>query len=308
MLDATLRRELVELISASFNNEQIEELGRLVLGSFDLLGVVGVEKHITVSSRRAASALVEDLEKHKRENELIRLVVESDGSTLLGRQVSIPGVENFLDGLTRSGFVYDFGKRKLVSVRSEPVEIPNWGALREGKTYAVTIASMDIVGSTELAKSYGVRKMKKLMHLFRGFLMEKLRYYDGRMWSWEGDGGLIAFTFKNHETRATQCALDLQRTVRVFTSTPGYPLGEHICLRIGMDSGSVTFHHETGRILSDTINFAAHLEKKMTQPGSVGISEPILMKIPDTLSDAFSKEEVLEDRSIFMTERRMDEF
>ncbi len=307
MLDASLRRELVELISKSFNYEQIEELGRLVLGHFDAHKTLNVERHITVSARRAAAGLVEHLDKKKHVWELIRLVVESDGQMFIGRQIAIQGLEDFLDSLTRSGWVYDFARRRLVEAKDDPVEIPNWGALRDGKNYHTTVASIDLVQSSELARRYGQRKMKKMLYQFREFMKQKLRYYDGRIWSWGGDGGIVSFAFKNSEIRAAQCALDLQRTVRVFAGSPDYPLDEAIGLRIGIDCGPVTFHHDTGSIISDTINFAAHIEKKSTPAGHVGISEAMLTRLPDRIADVFTTEDDLEKRSVFITANRMDE-
>ncbi len=308
MLDASLRRELVELISKSFNHEQIEELGRLVLGSFDPHKTLNVERHITVSPRRIAAGLVELLDKKKHAWELIRLVVESDGQMFMGRQVAIDGLEAFLDGLARSGWVYDFAKRRLVEAKDDPVEIPNWGALRDGKNYHTTVASIDLVQSSDLARRYGQRKMKKMLYHFRDFMKQKLRYYDGRIWSWGGDGGILSFAFKNSEIRAAQCALDLQRTVGVFAGSPDYPLDEAIALRIGIDCGTVTFHHDTGSIISDTINFAAHIEKKSTPAGHVGISETMLTRLPDRIADIFKTEDMLEKRLVFITANRIDEF
>ena len=63
---------------------------------------------------------------------------------------------------------------------------------------------------------------------------------DGRIWSWAGDGGIIAFA-----------------------------------LRIGVDAGLVKFCGETGRIVSHVINHASHLEKKSTRPGMVSIGRNV---------------------------------
>jgi len=307
MLDATLRRELVELLSKSFGTEQIQELGRLVVGSFDLYSMLGAERHVTVSARRAATGLVEHIEGRKQESELIRLVVESDGAWLLNRQVTIEGVETFLDRLTRTGWVYDFTRRKLVERREDQVEIPNWGALREGKTYPVTVASIDLVGSSELARRHGQRKVRKLFHYFRRFLREKLRYYDGRIWSWGGDGGIVAFTFREHERRAAQCAVELQRTIPLFCTQSVYPIEENVRLRIGMDAGPVTFHHDTGSIIADAINFAAHVEKKVTPSGAVGISAEVQRQLPAKLAAVFPNEGMLEGRVVYTAARELDE-
>ena len=44
---------------------------------------------------------------------------------------------------------------------------------------------------------------------------------------------------------------------------------------------------DTGKMISDVINLAAHLEKKGTQPGFVSITEAVWKPLPSKLQDMF---------------------
>jgi len=65
------------------------------------------------------------------------------------------------------------------------------------------------------------------------------------------------------------------------------PISESVAIRIGLHSGKVAFMSDTGKMISDVINLAAHLEKKGTQPGFVSITESIWKALPSKLQDLF---------------------
>jgi class 3 adenylate cyclase len=306
MLDASLRAGLIELLSSSFNSDEISELGALVLRKFDLYSLTNRHNHITVPVRDAAQTLVEACEEKKKVSDLVQLFIESDGSMLMGRRVAVKDLEIFLSNLARAGYVYDFDRRKLRESSRDLQELPNWGALREGREYEVTVASVDIAGSSSLVRGAGQRTMEKVYYQFWAFLRDRLAHYDGRIWSWAGDGGVIAFSMKNDAVRAVQCALEIQATLPVFNARPENPIASPISIRIGMDRGAVRYMNDTGRIISETLNFAAHLEKAATEPGAVSISDTLRPELPGSLRAFFVDADVFEGRRIFTTPQRPD--
>lgn len=306
MLDASLRAGLIELLAGSFNSDEIAELGRLVLRKFDLHSLTNRHNHITVPVREAAQTLVEAAEEKKKVSELVQLIIESDGSLLMGRRIIVKEMELFLASLTRAGYVYDFDRRKIRESARDKQELSNWGALREGREYEVSVASVDIVGSSALVREAGQRTMERVYYQFWAFLRERLSHWDGRIWSWAGDGGMIAFAMKDDAARAVQCALEIQATMPIFNARPENPISHPISVRIGMDRGRVRFMNDTGRIISEAINFASHLEKDGTYPGSVTISENLARQLPPSLRAVFRSGGVFEGREVFATVRRPD--
>jgi class 3 adenylate cyclase len=87
----------------------------------------------------------------------------------------------------------------------------------------------------------------------------------------------------------------------VFNVQPYKPIKDDICLRIAMDFGTVKFLEDTGRIVSDVINYAAHLEKQATKPGTLSISNDIYSKLPASMKTIFAEKQEFEGKTAYST-------
>lgn len=299
MLDKSLQAELVEILASNFNPVQIDEIGSLFEKNYNSHTILGMKDHITVPIRKGANALVDFCIQKKCDDELVSVLVETDGSKMMGKQVNIPEIEEFLSKLAEYGYIYDYKNRKVRKIKEDVMDLPNWGSLRDGKQYDVTVGSIDIVGNSALVNKHGIKKMEKMYFRFWNFLRRLLRVYDGRIWSWAGDGGIMAFTFKGHEVRAVQCALEIQALLSVFNLDPDKSIPDDIQTRIGLDSGKIKFFEDTGRIISDTINFAAHLEKQFTPPKGIAVSESVRENMPKKLKELFCTEDTFEEKRVY---------
>ena len=297
MLDPTLRNTIIELLSLDLNSDQIDEIGRFLLKNHSTHSSLGLGDHITVSARKAASTLVDECVDKRCEEKLLKFIIELDGERLLGKTVELRDLERLMNHLAKDGLVYDPKKRKLKKIKESVEDMPNWGALKSGKQYEVTVASIDIVGSSALVKKHGQKKMEKIYYEFWTLLRRLLSDYDGRIWSWQGDGGLAAFAFKRHQERAILFALELHQLIKVFNVNPRKPISDDIELRIGMDTGKVKYQEDTGQIISDTINYAAHLEKSFTAPGGITISKELIEAVPKGMLRHFDEKGEFEGRT-----------
>jgi class 3 adenylate cyclase len=299
-LEPSIRNELIELISRSFQPKEIEQLGRLLLRAYESNEVSGTPKHVSLGSHKSAGLLVTRCAERRKTEELIKLVVELDGAAILGRQVHLEEVERLLGSLTRSGYHYDFRQRRLVSSCRDPEALADWGCLRDGREYEVTIASLDLAGSSDLVKTHGLRRMEQVYRELWKHLSERLGALDGRVWSWAGDGGIAAFVFDHHVARAVRFALEVQRTLPLFSAMLDDCLPADIALRIGLDTGPVRFAAEPGKIVSDVINYAAHLEKHAATAGTVAVSEAVRDRLPPRLAAYFSFAGRFEERGWYV--------
>lgn len=301
MLDISLKQEVIEILSASFKTDEINEIGVILFRKFDLHQVSGTRSTETVSSRRAATILVEYCMDNKGETALLEFLIQIDDSVFLGRTVTVEGLETFLLRFSQYGFFYNPDKRKIVSGKNDPLDMKNWGALKEGKTYGMTILSLDIVENSRLVKLYGSGKMKRLYASLWTFIRERLACYDGRIWSWAGDGGLIAFAMKKHLIHAVKFAMEIQTLMLLFNHDPSYPLKEPIQLRIGIDSGKVPFSFSTGEIISEVINCAAHLEKGVCLPGHIAVSFRVYEAMGKGYADFFTSAGDFEGEATYLS-------
>jgi class 3 adenylate cyclase len=305
-LEPAIRNDLIELIAANFKAAEVNELGRLIFRCFDSNEASGRSTNISLSARRSAGILVEQCEQGGVIDSLIKLVVELDDGVIHGRVVRVQGMEEFLGKLLRTGILYDFKTRKLISARRDPLDLANWGCLKDGREYDLTVISLDVAGNSARVRKLGTRNIEKLYASLGVFLREKLAALDGRIWSWAGDGGIIAFAFRDHIARAVRFAVEVQATVPVFNLTASRLPSADIALRLGLDCGRMKFALEPGTIVSDVINYAAHLEKKSTGAGMVSISRSVYDALPERLASVFRFGGIFEEKDYFTTIRRLD--
>ncbi len=303
MLDPSLKNLLIETISASAKPTEIAEIGGMLSKKFDLHSLADKTVNMTIGARRAATILVEHMESTGKTADMIKLFAELDNNLILGKTLQLEGYDYFLQQFTQSGYFYDFKKRKVLPIKNDSSELPNWGSLKDGKTYPVTIISVDIVGNSELVKKNGTKTMKKVYTNLWGFLKQHLALTDGRIWSWAGDGGILAFAFKNQVERAVRFAVEVQRTITLFNMDRANPISDDIELRLGIHAGKVTYHSDSGQIISEVINLAAHLEKQKTVPGSISITEEVYCGLAPKLQAIFAGMGVFEGTTCFQSQR-----
>jgi len=301
VLDISLKQEVIEIMTASFKADEINEIGIALFKKFDLHHISGTRSIETLSSRKAAGILLDFcIEKHK-EISLLEFLIQIDGTVFLGQPKHVEGLESFFLKFSQIGYSYNPAKRKIVHGKEDPMDQKNWGALKEGKTYGMTILSLDIVENSRLVKNYGTGKMKKLYASLWTFLRERLSSYNGRIWSWAGDGGLIAFAMKNHLIHGVKFAMEIQNLMILFNYDPSYPLKEPIKLRIGIDTGKIPFSFSTGQIVSEVINYAAHLEKGICQPGLIAVSSRVYREMGKGYADFFETYGVFEGDESYLS-------
>ncbi len=302
MFDETLVKDLVEMYGKSLTFTDIQAVGGYLFKNrtYSIHATAGVDHKVSISPLNAAKILVEESEKNGKLKELFTFTFELDGSPLNSKVVALDGLENLLYRLSRSGQYYDFAKRKLIDI-DDHYKLLNWGALRDGREYPFTIASIDICQNSELVKKYKTKVMEKAYYRLWEFLKRKLDHWEGRTWSWAGDGGICAFRGDEGVSRAVSCGLEILATLPVFNMQPEKGIKDDIHLRIGMDFGPVKFFNDTGRIVSDVINYAAHLEKKGTKPRTISVSDVIHARLSPEMKLVFSEEQKFEGRTAYST-------
>jgi class 3 adenylate cyclase len=152
-----------------------------------------------------------------------------------------------------------------------------------------------------MVKKHGARVMEKVYYQLWAFLKTRLDHWEGRIWSWAGDGGIFAFRGEKSPQQAVSCGLEILSALPVFNMQPEKSIKDEICLRLGMDYGMVKFFIDTGRIISDVINYAAHLEKKGTKPRAMSVSDAVHARLSPSMQQVFPHQQKFEDRMAMST-------
>ncbi len=302
MFDPALVKDLTEMMGKSLTFKDLETVGGyLFKDGYSSHAAGGVDKKVTISPLSAARILVDAAEKAKKLKDLFAFVFEMDGAPLNGRNVTLDGLENVLFRLTRAGTYYDYTRRRFVDMETDKMSLPGWGVMRSGKEYPIAVASVDICANSELVRKYKPPVMEKVYYRLREFLRHKLELYDGRLWSWAGDGGLFAFRGDKGSSIGVSCCLEILFSLPVFNLRPDKSIKEDIRLRIGMDFGPVKFTEDTGRIVSEVVNYAAHLEKSGTKPMGLSVSDVVYTALPPSLRTPFKEQIEFEGRTAHTT-------
>lgn len=299
MFDVSLTRELTEIIGKSLTFTDIETIGGDLFKNYSTHKLENTADNVSISPLNAARRLVSECEKTNRFKDLIALIISLDGNMLNGRIVEVFGLENFLYHISKTGIYFDYGKMKLIDFDQDKKSLINWGSLKDGKEYPIVIASVDICENSKLVKKYKPKVMEQVYYELWEYLNRKLVACDGRIWSWAGDGGILAFRDTGNPCGSICCCMDLLFALPVFNALPSKPIKDDIMLRIGLDSGKIKFYMDTGRIVSDVINYAAHLEKKGTAPNGLSVSDSIYKKLTTQLKNLFKTEQEFEGRKAY---------
>lgn len=293
----TLTRELSEMLSKSFTYKDLDELGKDIFGrKYDTHKLEGLSEVVSISPTNAAKRLVSECAENGRLEKLIVTLVQLDGNYLNDKIVSVRSLDNLLYHQAQHGMVYDEKRRKFIEVTKDRTLMPNWGVLRDNKQYELTVGSVDIVKNSILVKKYGSTVMERVYKQLLEFFRSTMAAQNGRVWSWQGDGGIVAFPSKQDSNLSVSCCISILIMLPLFNMRPDNPITSDIALRIGLDHGEVRFSNDTGSIVSETINYAAHLEKSGTETNGISISDSIYASLTPKMKKIFSAKKKFEGR------------
>jgi class 3 adenylate cyclase len=299
MLDVSLIKELTELIGNNLTSPEIELVGAYFFKNYDTHSLEGISKSITISPHRASKRLVQECVNAKKALDLLAFTIELDSTSLNGRMVRLAELDKLLHKLSRSGFYFDFTRRKLIKLDESSQYLKNWGVLREGREYAMIVASVDICENSKLVKKYKSSIIEKEYHNLLEFMSRKLYEYDGRTWFWAGDGGIFAFRDEEGPAHGVSCCLEILSSLSIYNCLPKRCIEEKIAIRIGMDGGKIKYFSNTGRIISDAINYASHLQQEHTMPGGLSVSQEVYKRLSPPLQCLFKHKKEFEGRPAY---------
>ena len=297
----TIDRELIEILRKSFTFNDIEIIGNDLFGKYSTHELEGISNTLSISPAAASKRLIAECRKRKKFETLIITLIQLEGNYLNDRIVKIFKLENLLYHIAQSGSFYDYKRGKFIDIKDDKTLLPNWGALRDGREYDLTVASIDIAGNSKLVEKHGSAIMEKSYNLLWKYIRKKLEPYDGRIWSWQGDGGLLAFPFSQDVNLSVASCLEIMLALPIYNLHPSNPIESNIVLRIALDHGPIKFATDTGRIVSQSINYAAHLEKHGTSPWGISVSDEVYEQLSGSMRKIFPKKRKFEERIAYST-------
>ncbi len=287
MFDLTITKDLIELIGKNLTFPDIETVGKYIFRKYSTHMLENVDENISISPLNAAKRLVQKCNEENKLSELLCFIISLDGTLLNGKKIKIAGMEHLLYRLTSKGVYFDFDKCKLLSFNSDKKILKNWGSLKDGREYSMTIASIDICDNSQLVRKYQTSVIEEVYYYLWEFIRKKCEFFDGRIWSRNGDGSILAFRNEKSPISGVECCMEILFSLPIFNTSPFKKIPDEINIRLGVDSGIVKFYNDTGSIVSDIINYASKLEKKGTSTNGLSVSENVYKQISPPMKKMF---------------------
>jgi class 3 adenylate cyclase/hypoxanthine phosphoribosyltransferase len=160
-------------------------------------------------------------------------------------------------------------------------------------TEKFTFLKVDIVEHSRLLTAEPPYIVWPLLDKFLDLVIESSKKYGGKVWNWQGDGGLCAFPAGEQLEKvqnAIEAALDILYSVSPYCVSsqvePFLEAKQKLKIRIALHYGDANVQKDLGRVHSPDINLVAHLER-LASPNSIIVTEKTLKCCNDEIKRLF---------------------
>ncbi len=280
-----LRTLATRALTESMEVKTMVHVARRMFGNYDLHERTGFPQSVPIPNRTAASQIVTDVAETDLFLEFVSLLMSLERVGMAGRKYKIPRLNTIVTEILDTGYRYDSGSGMFVEDRAIRTT-RNWGVLREGENYVMAFLGVDVAGNSELVRRHGQGSMQRIYQTLRQIVTESVQRRNGRLWGWEGDGGLFAFTFEEENQRAVHSAVEVLHELFLYNLI-SCPLPEGLHVRLTIHNGPCEYRSDGTELKVDTVKRLWDIDSKYGQQDSLTISAAILPSLDHSLSSRF---------------------
>ena len=277
-------------LAESMDVRSMVHLARRFIRNYDLWERTGFSQNISIPNKDAAKQIVIDIRDSELMLDFVTMLISIHEKGLGGRRYRVPYLSDIIGEIGKSGLLYDKDSSMFFE-DPRVMQTMNWGVLRESEEYIFTFLRTDIVGNSTLVRQNPTELIQKTYSELRGIVQAAIMRRSGRIWSWEGDGGLVAFYFSNKNLSAVLSAMEILHEVFIYNLTRCV-LNKPLRIRLAVHSGLCQFRHNFEDIKSDTIKKIMHMESNCTRPDSLSISSAVYQMLNQTLTGQMEQVEI----------------
>jgi class 3 adenylate cyclase len=285
-IPGSLVNNTIRILYENLHTDIMIKLAKMVDEDFDFYRVSGFRESIPINPQDCAHVIVEEVIRQNKFLNFVEMMIMINHKGLMGRKYPIRNLSEIIKGLSALGFIYD-EENQLFFEDAQINASKNWGRLLDDHDYYLALLRLDIVHNTKIVRAHPKTQVEQAYALFYEMVERKIHYRWGRIWSWEGDGGMAAFFYGHRQTYAVYSALDIIQSLFVFNIFKN-PLSEPIQIRLAVHAGSQRYSEDPVKWKkSDTASYVLELESKFCAPNELVISEAVNSSLEKTLSSLF---------------------
>ncbi len=277
----------VSALSQSMPVDLMQKVARTVIPDYDIYERSGFPPSIPIPRVDAARQILRDFVRENYFLKLIESLLEVQQQGDMGREIRIPLLSRIVAEIEDQGFTYSQQKGMfLEATKNGRARTMGWGTLREGRSYELALLRIDTVGNSDLVRRYPRSRIDTTYAAVRDMITRLVERREGRIWSWEGDGGLAAFYFIDKTIQATLCGMEILHELFLYNLL-GTALPEPLSARLAVHAGPCKFLASSKESAGDTIRRVELLESRYTSPNSLTVSPGVFTDLGSKLSPLF---------------------
>jgi hypothetical protein len=213
------------------------------------------------------------------------LLVEVDRTGVMGRPVSIRLLPQIVKELEVLGYRFKEDQGIFIEAGGRG-KTKGWGVLIEGQIYELSFLRIDTVGNTALVRKYSKRLVVQVYSEVRRLFAAIVEKRDGRLWQWEGDGGIAAFYYGNKNVQAVLSGMEMLLELFMYNLFQ-CPFAEPLQVRLAVHTGPCPFYKNFERIRSDTLRRLEVIESEFAENDSLVITPGVYSDMGNKLDSFF---------------------
>ncbi|MCX7680083.1 MAG: hypothetical protein N2316_12830, partial [Spirochaetes bacterium] len=263
-----------------------EHLVKRLIPNYDLNKQTGFPPSIPIPNLDAARQIVHDINELSLFPQFVNLLVEISYRGWMGKKYDIAYLHDIIREMREHGFVYDVQNKMFVEDHTVR-KTRNWGVLREGSEYVLSFLRFDIVSNSELVRKYSTEVVNYTYSDFGEIVKQSIYKRNGRIWTWEGDGGLIAFYFSHRNQMAVLAGMEILHELFLYNKLY-CRFEEPLQVRMAVHCGGCEYIDSEEEVKKlDVVRRTIEYESKYTSPNSLTISEIVYNTLDHVVADEF---------------------
>ncbi|MBN1498932.1 MAG: adenylate/guanylate cyclase domain-containing protein [Spirochaetes bacterium] len=282
---------ITNALNESFDLRIMSSIAQDFFPNYDINSRMNYPPNIPVPARDAAYKIASDIKKSDLIPQFVSQLIKIQYHGIMGRTYNVAYLRQIIKDLYDAGLIYD--KEHEIFIEDSEVQITkNWGVLKNGEEKIFTFIRLDMVSNTKIVRDNKKELVEKTYSDIRKIVQTIVEDANGRIWDWEGDGGLCTFLFGNKNQAAVSCALKILHQLFIYNHFR-CRLNDFVKIRIAVDTGLCEYSDRGEDIKkNDTIRKLVEIESKHTKPDSVTISRFIYSDLDQRIAKEFTQIDV----------------
>ncbi|HPE37057.1 MAG TPA: hypothetical protein PK625_07900 [Spirochaetales bacterium] len=277
---------VIRTLYRSLGMELSIRMAKSLIEGYNLNQRMGFPPSVPVPVQDAVKRIVEDLLDAGLMLETIEWLIQVDRHGYMGKQYPIVGIDDILAGMEEVGYTLD-PESELFYEDARRFRTPGWGRLREGVEYPITLLRLDIARNSRLVRANASCDVESAYEALRDIVRRLVEKRRGRLWSWEGDGGLAAFHYGHPNISAVLSGVDIMNELLLYNLVDN-PLDKPIQVRLAAHAGYLRYtEHQSELLRTELVRETTEIEERYTPPETFSVSATIAPHVDEIIKKCF---------------------